>query len=400
MTQTISSTWYDYVPDGCVTGPIYWAAIAGRAAGPIWFELQLARDPNCPAALLADMVDRSRTYEDACLIQRAVAEHRNTSAATLNELATVNDRRCREIVAPLPGLTSPTKWALVDDELSVRSCLSYNRELDSNLFAELMRHELCRTNLATNSAAPPRSLSRLFASYPQLVKYLARNPALPARLLRKIFSDSTNDETMCDLGANPNLPHDLMELVATSSDWNHRLNIAWNPGAPAYLLVMLATDEQSDVRRGVGGNPNTPIETLWALVEAENVAEASANGLIDQILHNPSCSADLFEHLAKVGLGFVRANIAALPHCPVHLLEELAAEGGGLIQESLGRNPCLPWDLLQHQRVSSLLEDRPLMTLNTAAMPELDIATAEQVIALARAWTGTIGDLINAGIML
>lgn len=143
----------------------------------------------------------------------------------------------------------------------------------------------------------PRLLERLAAQADdRLDGSVVRNPHCPADVLRR-YSQHMDLSILLALWDNPSIPQDLIPFLADrifqSADHDAIRKIASDRRTPAALLRHMA--EHSGAAREVAGNPNVPrdLVELLALNERSEVRAA--------IARNPRCSGTILRRLVEIG---------------------------------------------------------------------------------------------------
>lgn len=115
--------------------------------------------------------------------------------------------------------------------------------------------------------------------------------------------------------------------------------VARNPAAPEYVLKKLGSHSDATVRKWVTAHPSTPPSVLIKL----------ATQFPEQLLENPVFDILLLENpdlLNQLPVG-TRRSLVKREKCPVIILEWLANDDDEAIHLALAMNPNTPWHVLQ-----------------------------------------------------
>ncbi|QIR38607.1 hypothetical protein HCG51_19155 [Tolypothrix sp. PCC 7910] len=239
-----------------------------------------------------------------------------------------------------------------------------------------------REKLARNPATPEYLLRRIADDRKEyLWRTLAENPNTPADLLLRFLNEEVektvySNTTMFDLViAHPNLPvleryrlllekaeaqeitnaHQLMARRADSpyalaqvvekGDRNSKLTAARSNKTPIQVLQQLAKDADEAVRQAVSKNANLPLNKLLELARDPSVNVRS------NLAYKPSHSKtptpiQLLAILAQDESERIRARVAEHPDTPVEILVLLANDSSREVKTKLIANPNTPTTIL------------------------------------------------------
>ncbi len=167
---------------------------------------------------------------DAELIQRLTA-HQPLTADELHRLLQFDHIPTLHLVASNPGLAPHHIRRLAEhDSFEVR------------------------TGVALNPNTPLEVLMamRTPGQYTTVNDTLARNPLLPAELLREMYAAGEIDPV--NIAMNPNCPAEIMRDILSSGSDTARTWLATNPNLPEDVMASLAADESVGVHRHVQRN--------------------------------------------------------------------------------------------------------------------------------------------------
>lgn len=118
------------------------------------------------------------------------------------------------------------------------------------------RSEEVRWGAATNAKLTPDAQSRLRTPgrYSTMNSYLARNPALPAELIRTMYR--TNEASAASIAMNPSCPPDVVDDILANQPEDVRIWLAWNRGLSADVFDRLERDPSDGVARMLRANPS------------------------------------------------------------------------------------------------------------------------------------------------
>jgi hypothetical protein len=173
--------------------------------------------------------------------------------------------------------------------------------------------------------------------------YVARNPNLPVELM-KVLAGDENENVRYNLASNPNLPVELIKGLTEDKSVNVRYYLATNPNLSVDVMKVLAKDKNADVRYYLAGNPNLPLEIMKGLAE-DNDIEVRCS-----LAGNLNLPLEIMRVLAKDKEGYVRAGLAGNPNLPVELIGVLAKRVESVdvsVLWILARNPNLPVELMR-----------------------------------------------------
>lgn len=343
-------------------------------------DLAVARAPDTtPEALAALTTHRS------LLVRAAVARNPATPPMALARLASDNVRVVREL-ASNPSADAPTLRRLLRHRnVTVRRALARNPALPEDAYATLgERHP---RQLALNPAwlehvddrpshpaycpgselvwrllmarvAPPVLVARVLAAgtsrergmlasqpgasleaiaalHPEndgLRRTIARNPACPEALLRKLVAEG-DERLRVAVAFNPSAPHDLVREVFAGDRahvlawWPQRSlrgdavmhALARDPRSPLSVREELLALNHRTVRHDLADNPATPAPML------REIARTTDHGLLLRVASHLRAPADVLRHIADVELGSLRVAVARHPATPPDVLGRLAA---------------------------------------------------------------------------
>ena len=224
-----------------------------------------------------------------------------------------------------------------DEDKEVRAAVARNHGTSAEVLTLLSRDEdeRVRQNVALNPSAPPDVLSRFVSdksSSIRLITAAAKNPNIPIEILNllarnedkevraavaqsrgapaEILTRLVNDEdevVRSSVLSNPNTPIELLNLFASDPNRAARLNVAYNFNTPAKTLALLARDEDIDVKITVAKNPNTPLEALTLLARDKDKIVRSL------VAVNPNIPLEVLTRLARDKNKKVRGHIDSNP---------------------------------------------------------------------------------------
>jgi hypothetical protein len=213
--------------------------------------------------------------------------------------------------------------------------------------------------------------------------YVASNPNLPVELM-KVLAVDKDVGVRAGLVRNPNLPVELMEVLAKDKYEEVRYNLARNPKLPVELMKGLIKDKNADVRCHLASNPNLPVELTQVLtkdkveyvrchlavnpnlpVELMKVLAKDDDDVRCNLASNPNLQVEILNILAKDKSADVRCHLASNPNLPLELMKGLAKDKNANVRKNLASNSKLPLEIIQvlakdnNNGVSSLAKKHP-----------------------------------------
>jgi hypothetical protein len=115
---------------------------------------------------------------------------------------------------------------------------------------------------------------------------VAKNSATPAEVLQMMTERSERRDVLCEIGANPHTPADVLMYLAGDEYWPIRKWVATNPSTSSALLIALGKDRTPAVRVAVAGNRSTPRAALDKLLKSrvEEVQNAARENIASRRL--------------------------------------------------------------------------------------------------------------------
>lgn len=153
------------------------------------------------------------------------------------------------------------------NNIAVLHLLAANPTIPQQLLEKLAAtsNEEIRWGAALNPHTPLEMLLkwRTVKQYSTINEYLARNPNLPASVLREMYDNK--EAGLAGIGLNPNCPSDLMGKIATHGSETDRAWLATNPNIDSQLMVRLENDPSLVVRSYLNMNPTYKKHTELSL---------------------------------------------------------------------------------------------------------------------------------------
>jgi hypothetical protein len=238
---------------------------------------EIASCHDLPAAvlekLMADRPNWSKRYGDCATwfyLTPIIARNPNTPAALLAQLAEEEDYRLRYAVAQNPSAPTAVLAQLAEDgvdvaknpnaPLQIRADMQAAKDLHSNMHRldELAqsRFSTIREAVAEHPLTPAAILEQLATDWNEDVrKAVARRPDTPKSILERLANDA---RCGINLFRNPQLQADIQAAKSADTDISRlvelfqspfpfiRKAVAANPATPATILKQWAADENSD----------------------------------------------------------------------------------------------------------------------------------------------------------
>jgi hypothetical protein len=182
----------------------------------------------------------------------------------------------------------------------------------------------------------------------QLAKESAFMPAMDTALMRRLVDQEGDDEVARGkVAANPNVPLDLMNRLATDSATYVRWSLAGNPNIAHELLMRFAHEGNPEVmgvsEDGDGGgasNPRIDISTL------ERLAAHPSEEVRASVTLNENTPSHILASLAQDSSPYVREILASSVRIPVEIMRSLVGDSSHDVVLSLSGNSHIPGDVV------------------------------------------------------
>lgn len=142
------------------------------------------------------------------------------------------------------------------DDVPTLFLLGWNSSTPPEILKRLVQHpvEDVRWGAATNRNTPMELVLKLRTpgKYTTANAYVARNPALPEKIIREMFQ--SRDASWSDIAMNPSCPVELMQEIIEKGSDTDRTWLAWNRNLPPEIMARLSNDPSPDVARMLSGN--------------------------------------------------------------------------------------------------------------------------------------------------
>jgi hypothetical protein len=315
------------------------------------------------------------------LVRAAVARNPATPTAALARLASDDVRVVRELAAN-PSVDALTlRHLLRHPSVTVRRALASNLALPEDAYLRL--GALHPRQLARNPAWLEHVDNRPShpAYYPGSVlvwRLLMARVAPPALVARLLTTGTARERTL--LASQPGASLEAIAALHPENDGVRR-TIARNPACPEALLRKLAAEGDERLRVAVAFNPTAPrdlVREVFAGDRAHVLAwwpQRSLRGdaVMQALARDPRCPLAVREELLALGNRAIRILLAANPATPGSMLRELARTTDhdllfrvashprtpadvlgriadvevGLLRTAVARHPATPRDILQ-----------------------------------------------------
>ncbi|MGB8701026.1 MAG: hypothetical protein WCD18_16560, partial [Thermosynechococcaceae cyanobacterium] len=214
----------------------------------------LASRWDIPVEILVQLVNDFRQSEVP--VYEIVAQHPNTPASTLAQLANAPEVKLRERVSRHPNTAIATLEQLANDEIaSVRLNIAERTDISSHVVEVLAddRDPTVRAKAMANPNFPEDAVEAMLcgeyaAEYLQQNPYcLAQNPEILAKILNH-YAQSSSLETSFIVLRQPQIDPEQLQKKSCSTQWLERFAVAQNPQTPCAILQQLAEDANQLVR--------------------------------------------------------------------------------------------------------------------------------------------------------
>jgi Leucine rich repeat variant len=280
----------------------------------------LLRDLEGSQMPASSLVKLATNYES--WIRARVASHRNTPAATLEQLS--NDKSYEPIL-----------WGIARNPNSPPALLEKLLREDYQTVANYM---------VERAIIPPNIMGRLFESESEhLRSRIVYRNNLPLDLADRVINTETHDSVLISLARNPILTSELISTFIQRHELKPDVCTAllFQPNLTIDHWQQLANNQSEAVRLAIASRENTPIDILVILADDR---ELQVRRAIASNLQTPS---DLLIKLAADLEAEVRTRIAANPQTPVPTLETLATDASVEVRRSVLNNPQTPASIRQ-----------------------------------------------------
>lgn len=243
-------------------------------------------------------------------IRQAVACNESTPDSILRLLAHDEDSDVNK--AAIDQMI-PSDWRSLDDDKRIRKLSADVVPSDTIEVLSYSRNWKIRQQCASNPGATKETLDRLKKDRDSDVALAAKDALLSLRLPKewRQIKHSRLMQRLKDGAA----PTQVLEVLATSSNWLTRQAVARNEAAPASLLEKLARDDDSSVRQAVTIDRQLPPDWRYLSNEAR-VKRISKADVLPEILEPLSRSSDWR----------LRQAVASKAGLSIEILKELAKD--------------------------------------------------------------------------
>jgi hypothetical protein len=243
-------------------------------------------------------------------IRQAVACNESTPDSILRLLTHDDDSDVRQVAI---DKLLPSDWRSLDDERRVRRLSSETVPSDTVEALSNSENWEIRQQCASNPGATKETLDRLKKDGDSDVALAAKDALLSLRLPKewRQIKHSRLMQRLKDGAA----PTQVLEVLATSSNWLTRQAVARNEATPASLLEKLARDDDSSVRQAATVDRQLPPDWRYLSNEAR-VKRISKTDVLPESL----------EPLARSSDWRLRQAVASKAGLSIELLKELAQD--------------------------------------------------------------------------
>ena len=336
--------------------------------------------------------------DEALEVREKVASNPNTPINILRQLARDNSREVRSQLVKNSN-TPPDIIEYLWQEYKLFDPNNYNTP--SHIVAEVISQtdniekltNIIASNFISHSQVPAFSLEKLAIHQSNLIRAnVAKHPNTPIYILEKLIHDSYCG-THYSLATNLNTPPYLLEelLIKWEQDSNGKynyglcLNLAQRKNVPHSVLERLASSEQYNIRLAVARNATTPIHVLKKLAnrglpQQSITSEGDGFGafnyytsdeyLLHALAHNPSLNPEILELIANDPNPEIRSYIIGHPNLTIELWQKLAKDDSPKVRKTIAclrKSPRQVLELLasdKDQEVLQYLASNPSTPVN------------------------------------
>ena len=260
-----------------------------------------------------------------------------------SEMSTIfardEDEEVRSAVARNPGTSAEVLTLLSrDEDEDVRQNIAFNPSAPPDVLSRFVSDESSSIRLRAAAAEHPNIpievLNLLARSKEYFLRtFAARNPSMPIETLTILASDK-HDRVRQSVAENPNTPSEILDIFERNEEEWVKEAKAKNPDTPAEELARLASDKGERLRSLVAENPNTPIETLLQLSSYEEMRPSLAQ--------NPNTPSEILSSIASDKGHWTRVYVSKNPSTPIEVLSRLANDEESVVRMYLATNPRVP----------------------------------------------------------
>ncbi|WP_275040682.1 hypothetical protein [Prochlorococcus marinus] len=297
-------------------------------------------------------------------VRQAIALNPQTPSDVIEQLRDDDDSDVQEAVL---NRQLPVDWRQLDEAEKIEKLQEENVGPDIlKAFAKSSNWRI-RAAVASNENTPEDVLKQLAKDDDSDVQEAALN-AVAYRELPKEWRELDDDEKLDKLKED-NVPTNILEILAQSSNWEIRKAIALHENTPEEVIQQLAKDDDSDVQEAVL-NRQLPVD--WRQLDEDEKLEK---------INNQNVSEEVLTILAQFkswNYTQIRAAVASNENTPEDVLKQLAKDDDSDVQEAV-LNRQLPVDWRQ------LDEDEKLEKINNQNVSE-EVLT---ILAQFKSWNYT-----------
>jgi hypothetical protein len=366
----------------------------------------LLRDLEGSQMPASSLVKLATNYES--WIRSRVASHRNTPAATLEQLS--NDKSYEPIlwgIARNPNSPPALLEKLLrEDYQTVAGAMIERAIIPPNIMGRLLESESehLRSRIVSRNNLPLDLADRVIntETHDSVLISLARNPILTSELISTFIqrhelkpdictallfqpnltidhwqqlANNQSESVRLAIASRENTPIDILAILSDDRELQVRMAIASNLQTPSDLLVKLAADLEAEVRTKIAANPQTPVPTLETLT-----TDASVEVRLS-VLNNPQTPASIRQDLEDIfGRKPIATTIDTLSDLPriydpanddvITILTEYARSKNAFVRLVSLLHPLMPPEVIERASSSACWSDRYAVAKNPAA-PDL-----------------------------
>jgi Leucine rich repeat variant len=315
----------------------------------------LLRDLEGSQMPASSLVKLATNYES--WIRARVASHRNTPAATLEQLS--NDKSYEPIL-----------WGIARNPNSPPALLEKLLREDYQTVAGAM---------IERAIIPPNIMGRLLESESEhLRSRIVYRNNLPLGLADRVINTETHDSVLISLARNPILTSELISIFIQQHELKSDVCIAllFQPNLTIDHWQQLANSQAESVRLAIASRENTPIDILVILSDDRELPVRMA------IASNLQTPSNILVKLAADLEAEVRTKIAANPQTPVPTLETLATDASVEVRRSALSNPQTPASI--RQDLEDIFGRKPIATMidTLSGLPRIYDPANDDVITI------------------
>ncbi len=298
---------------------------------------KIAKNPNTPLALVEKLLAQNDKK-----VKQAITTRADLPNHILIELATDYRIHAMNFLAQNLHISATVLTQLASHpELRVRQMVASHPNTPQNILAEAAKSAELYYYVAQNPSAPGDLLDDLAKhNQNQISSAVAVNPSTPGYVLERIAQNRAHDLSIAQHpNATPQLLQQVLWRLAIDGRFNVRKYVAKHPHTPTHILIAWVRKEPL-LRPWIAQNPNIPEQIL------EILARDASTQVRIAVASNPSTPNHLLEQLAACREVEVRQTVASNSNSSAHILEMLVKDWQ--CSTFVAQNPSTPTEVLEY----------------------------------------------------